>query len=181
MLVIFRPLTSLSFPLFSISLLLVWIHITQFPDCKIISQQIRLTSLLKGLIPTVSKLVYDILGKPSTAPYDDLKLTILEGMEEPELEFSKQFRKMLMNGIAKGWQLQKRDNSEPDSPQTDSDNSSSTTITSEREFDKEQSHTYDRECSKGLQSIAGDSNSIRGEKQHRPPEQAPAIQKRQAR
>ncbi|KAM3180836.1 hypothetical protein ACTXT7_015529 [Hymenolepis weldensis] len=62
-------------------------------------------------------------------------------------------------------QPQKRDNSEPDPPQIDRYDSLSTIITPETEFDTEQSHTYNRECSKELPSITGDSNSIRGEKQ----------------
>ncbi|KAM3180779.1 hypothetical protein ACTXT7_015654 [Hymenolepis weldensis] len=80
-----------------------------------------------------------------------------------QLEFSKRLRKELKKGVTKGPQPQKRDNSEPDSPQTDSDDLSSTIITPEKEYDTEQSHTYNRERSKKLYSIAGDSNSTRRE------------------
>ncbi|KAM3175057.1 hypothetical protein ACTXT7_009290 [Hymenolepis weldensis] len=61
--------------------------------------------------------------------------------------------------------------------QTDNGDSSSSIITLEAEFYTEQSHTYDRARSKELSSIAGDSNSVKGEKQRRPPDQALAIRK----
>ncbi|KAM3172970.1 hypothetical protein ACTXT7_013467 [Hymenolepis weldensis] len=58
-----------------------------------------------------------------------------------------------MNRVANGPQPQKRGQSELDPPQTDSE----------------------------LPSIAGDSNSVRGGKQHCPPWQVPAAHKKQAR
>ncbi|KAM3177588.1 hypothetical protein ACTXT7_004242 [Hymenolepis weldensis] len=60
-----------------------------------------------GLTPNVAMLVYDILGKPPTTPYDDLKFAVLEHMVEPKLEFSRQLYKELMNGVAEGPQPQK--------------------------------------------------------------------------
>ncbi|KAM3187331.1 hypothetical protein ACTXT7_002509 [Hymenolepis weldensis] len=85
-----------------------------------------------------------------------------------------------MNGVAKEPQSQKRNHSEPDPPQTDSDDSSSTIIIPETEFDTKQSHTYNREHSKELPLIAGDPNSKRGEKKQCSPERAHATHKRLA-
>lgn len=54
------------------------------------------------LIPAVSELVYDVLGKPSTTPYNDLKFPILKVIEEPKLAFTRRLHKELMNEVAKG-------------------------------------------------------------------------------
>ncbi|VUZ39055.1 unnamed protein product [Hymenolepis diminuta] len=74
-----------------------------------------------------------------TKPYDELKFAILERMEEPKLEFNRRLRKELMNGVANGPQPHRRDDSEPDPSQTDSDGSWSTIIVPETGFDTEQS------------------------------------------
>ncbi|VUZ54974.1 unnamed protein product [Hymenolepis diminuta] len=111
----------------------------QFRAYEITSRQVRLTCLLKSLALAVSELVHDVLGKPSTTPYDNLKFAILELVEEPQLKFSKRLRKNLINGIAKVQQPQKRDKSELDPPQMDRVNSSSTIIIPEMEFDTETS------------------------------------------
>ncbi|VDL61007.1 unnamed protein product [Hymenolepis diminuta] len=86
-----------------------------------------------------------------------------------------------MNGVTKGSQSLKRDNSEPDPPLTNGDDSPSTIITPEAEFDTEQSQTYNQEYLKELTATAVDSNSMRGEKQHCTPEQVPLIQKTRSR
>lgn len=114
---------------------------SQFPAFEITRGQVRLTYLLGSLTLAVSKLVYHVLGKQPTTPYDDFVLAILERMEEPELKLIKRVRKELMNGVTKGSQSQKRDNSDPNPPLTDGDDSPSTIITPETEFDTEQSHT----------------------------------------
>ncbi|KAM3186347.1 hypothetical protein ACTXT7_004521 [Hymenolepis weldensis] len=61
--------------------------------------------------------------------------------------------------------------------QTKNDDSSSSIISLETEFDTEQSHIHDRARSKELPSIVGDSNSVRGGKQRCSPEQALSIRK----
>ncbi|KAM3179918.1 hypothetical protein ACTXT7_017334, partial [Hymenolepis weldensis] len=136
---------------------------------EITSQQSRLIWLLQGLTLVV-------FGKPSTTPYDDPKFAILERMKEPESESSKWLLKELMNGAAKGPQPQKRDNSDPISQMDIVHNKCP-----RNEVDAEQFHTYNRERSKELSFITGDSNSVRGEKQHCPLELAPAIHKRPTR
>ncbi|VUZ43409.1 unnamed protein product [Hymenolepis diminuta] len=83
-----------------------------------------------------------------------------------------------MNGVAKGAQSQKRDNTESGPSQTDSNGSSPIIITRETKFDREQLHTSNREHPKELPSIAGDTNSVRGEKHYCPPEQVLATHKR---
>ncbi|VUZ44585.1 unnamed protein product [Hymenolepis diminuta] len=135
---------------------------TQFHDYEIISQKVRFTRLLNNLTPEVAKPVYDVLEKPSTAPYDKLKFAILETMEEQKLENSTWLHNELMNGDGKGPQPQEENNSDPDPPQTDSDSSSSTIITPETDFDSEQRHTYNRERCKKLPFIVGDPNSKQG-------------------
>lgn len=139
---------------------------------EITSQQGWLTCLPKDLTPVVSKVVHEVLEKPSTTP-----LMTLERMEEPELEFSRRLRKKLMNRAAQGPHSQKRDYSELD-PQTDSDDSSSIILTLETGFDTEQFHTYNWGRFNELPSVAGDFTSVTGEKQHCLSEQAPAIHKR---
>ncbi|VUZ54460.1 unnamed protein product [Hymenolepis diminuta] len=64
---------------------------------EITSQQGWPTCLPKDL---VSKVVHDVLEKPSTTLFDDLNFAILERMEEPGLGFSKPLRKKLMNRFA---------------------------------------------------------------------------------
>ncbi|VDL61006.1 unnamed protein product [Hymenolepis diminuta] len=54
---------------------------SQFPAFEITRSQVRLTCLLIDLTQAVSELVYDILGKQPTTPYDDFMLAILERME----------------------------------------------------------------------------------------------------
>ncbi|VUZ39726.1 unnamed protein product [Hymenolepis diminuta] len=49
----------------------------------------------------VANLAYDVLRKPPTTPYDDLKFDVLKLMEEPKLKFTKRLRKELMNGVAR--------------------------------------------------------------------------------
>lgn len=71
-------------------------------------------------------------------------------MGELKLEFSRRLPRELMNGVAKGPQSQKRDNSESDPPQTSRDDSLSIIITPETEFDTEQVHTSNREHSETL-------------------------------
>ncbi|KAM3186902.1 hypothetical protein ACTXT7_003369 [Hymenolepis weldensis] len=61
------------------------------------------------------------------------------------------------------------------------DDSESTIITSEMEFDTDQFRNYNREHSKECPFTAGDCNTKRGENTQCPLEQAPAIHKRQAR
>ncbi|KAM3179142.1 hypothetical protein ACTXT7_001189 [Hymenolepis weldensis] len=68
-----------------------------FPDAqlrayKITSKHAQFARLLNGLMSEVAKLVYKVLGKLSTTPYNDLKFAILERMEEPKLEFSKRLQ-----------------------------------------------------------------------------------------
>ncbi|KAM3180690.1 hypothetical protein ACTXT7_015808 [Hymenolepis weldensis] len=60
----------------------------------------------------------------------------------------------------------KRENSESDPLQKDSDDSSFTLLTPETKFDIEQFYTAIREHSEELPLIAGDSNFEQGEKQH---------------
>ncbi|VUZ38961.1 unnamed protein product [Hymenolepis diminuta] len=86
---------------FKISKAFLFLEI-QFPAYEITNQQVLLTCLLKGLTPAVFEVVYDVLGKPSRTPYDDLKFAILKRMEEPKLEYSKRVLKELMNGVANG-------------------------------------------------------------------------------
>ncbi|KAM3179736.1 hypothetical protein ACTXT7_000019 [Hymenolepis weldensis] len=136
------------------------IAFAQFRAYKITRKQVKFTCLVNDLTPEAAKLVCDVLGKPSTTPYDGLKFAILECIEEPKLEFSKRLRKELMTGVIKGVQSQKRYNSEPDPPLMDS----------EMEFDAEHFHTSNRERSRELPSIAGNSNSVQGEKQYCPPD-----------
>lgn len=135
---------------------------TQFRDYEIISQKVQFTCLLNDLTPEVAKPVYDVPEKRSTTPYDNLKFAILESMEEPKLEYSTWLHNELMNGDGEGLQPHKENNSDPGPPQTDSDDSSSTTITPETEFDTEQPHIYKRERSKKLPFTAGDPNSEQG-------------------
>ncbi|VUZ53289.1 unnamed protein product, partial [Hymenolepis diminuta] len=99
---------------------------------EITDQKVQLSRLLKDLTPAVFELVHDVLGKPSTTPYDDVKFVILQYIEEPKLEFSKGLRKKLINEVTNGPQPQKRYNSEPNPPQTDSDDSSSSLISQKR-------------------------------------------------
>ncbi|KAM3188451.1 hypothetical protein ACTXT7_000277 [Hymenolepis weldensis] len=80
---------------------------------KIVSKQVQLACLFNGLTPEVSELVYDVLGKPSTTPYDDHKFAILERVEEAKLEVIKRPRKEPMNGVTKGPRLQKRESALP--------------------------------------------------------------------
>ncbi|VUZ44381.1 unnamed protein product [Hymenolepis diminuta] len=56
-------------------------------------------------------------------------------MREPKLEFSRRPHKGLMTEVAKELQSYKRDNSEPDPPQTDCDDPSSKIVIPEMEFD----------------------------------------------
>ncbi|KAM3172393.1 hypothetical protein ACTXT7_014643 [Hymenolepis weldensis] len=65
----------------------------------------------RGLTLALSKLMYDVVGKQPTTPYDDFKLAIFDRMEELELEFIKRLRKELMNGVAKGPQSKKMNQS----------------------------------------------------------------------
>ncbi|VUZ51977.1 unnamed protein product, partial [Hymenolepis diminuta] len=121
-------------------------------------QNYQLTCLLKGPTPAVFGVICDVLGKPSTTPYDDLKFAILGGMEKPKLEFSKRLLKELMTEVDNKQQSQKRDNSELDSPQTDSDDLSSTLITPETELNADQFHISNRKHSEELLSTTHDSN-----------------------
>ncbi|KAM3182582.1 hypothetical protein ACTXT7_012042 [Hymenolepis weldensis] len=100
---------------------------------------------------------------PSSNPYDDLKFATLERIEGLKLEFSKWLGNELIYGGNERSQPQERDESEPDPPQTNSDDSSSTTITPKTESDTHHFHTYNREYSKVLLFIVGDSNSYPGE------------------
>ncbi|KAM3188507.1 hypothetical protein ACTXT7_000061 [Hymenolepis weldensis] len=135
----------------------------------------------KGLTPVVFELMNDVLGKPSTTPFDDPRLAILVCMKEPKLEFSKRLRKEPTNRVANGSQPKESDNSEPDLPQTDSDDSLSTLIAPETGFDTEHFRTFNREHSEEILSIIGASDSAQGRKQHCLPEQVPVTHKRRAR
>ncbi|KAM3187335.1 hypothetical protein ACTXT7_002513 [Hymenolepis weldensis] len=53
----------------------------QFGAYEIINQKVPFTCLLNGLTPEIAELVYDVLEKSSTTPYNDLKFTVLERME----------------------------------------------------------------------------------------------------
>ncbi|KAM3174758.1 hypothetical protein ACTXT7_009888 [Hymenolepis weldensis] len=92
---------------------------------------------VNDLTPEVAKLVYDVLEKQSTTPYDDLKFAILKSIEKLKLEYSTWLHNELMNGDGGGLQPQERNNSDPDSPLTDSDGSSSIIITPEMAFESE--------------------------------------------
>ncbi|KAM3187252.1 hypothetical protein ACTXT7_002690 [Hymenolepis weldensis] len=153
----------------------------QFRAFEITSQKVRFTCLLNGLTSEVAKLFYDSFEKPPTKPYDILKFAILKHMEEPKLEFSRQLPKELMNGVAKGPWPQVRYNSDPDPPQTDSDDSSSTILAQLTEFDIEQFLTSNPEHSEELLPISSDFNSNRREKKRCPHKQASATHKRRIR
>lgn len=73
------------------------------------------------------------------------------------------------------------DYSQSVSPQTDSHDPSFTSITPDTKFHSDQFHISNREHFNELPSTVGDSNFVRGENQHWPPDQVPAFHEKRAR